>query len=90
MINGQLKLSFGAGGDCHFVGRRQRRMSRAQWWFERMREVVDRAFDWQPAAAPRPEQIWFANAHREAGASSQQPGVAAKDNATNRERQICE
>ena len=45
-------------------GAQQRRLSRAQWWFQRMRQVVDRACDWQPAPMPRPEQIWFSNAHR--------------------------
>ena len=39
--------------------RRQRRFGRARWWFEQMRQVVDRAFDWQPAPTGRPEQIWF-------------------------------
>jgi len=28
-----------------------RRLSRANWWFNQMREVVDRAVDWQPAKA---------------------------------------
>lgn len=29
-----------------------------------MRQVVERARDWQPAPAPRPEQIWFPGTHR--------------------------
>jgi hypothetical protein len=37
----------------------------SRWWFERMRQVVDRAFDWQPAPPPRPEQIWFRGTHRQ-------------------------
>ena len=32
---------------------------RAQWWFRKMRQVVDSALDWQPARPPRPEQIIF-------------------------------
>jgi len=32
---------------------------RAQWWFRKMRQVVDSALDWQPAPPPRPEQILF-------------------------------
>jgi hypothetical protein len=28
---------------------------RAQWWFRRMRQIVDSALDWEPP--PRPEQI---------------------------------
>jgi hypothetical protein len=30
-----------------------------QWWFERMRQIVNSALDWQPAPSPRPEQIDF-------------------------------
>ena len=33
---------------------------RAQWWFRRMRQIVDGALDWEPAPPPRPEQISFA------------------------------
>jgi hypothetical protein len=32
---------------------------RAQWWFRRMRQIVDSALDWQPAPPPRPEQTLF-------------------------------
>lgn len=59
MTNKQLELGFGGGRVCPSGNRRQRRLSRANWWFERMRKVVDRALDWQPAPPPRPEQIWF-------------------------------
>jgi len=42
----------------HYSPRRgQRRTSRAAWWFRRMREVVDSAFDRQPEMQARPEQI---------------------------------
>jgi hypothetical protein len=51
-----------AHGFAHFAPR-GRRQSRAQQWFALMREVVDRAFDWQPAPEPRPEQAWFAATH---------------------------
>jgi len=55
----QIELSFDAS--CRFQPaiRRCRRQSRAQWWFNRMRAVVDRALDWQPAPPPRPEQIYL-------------------------------
>jgi hypothetical protein len=60
MTNQQMELGFGSARVCPSATRRQRRLSRANWWFERMREAVDRAFDWQPAPPPpRPEQIWF-------------------------------
>ena len=38
---------------------RQRRVSRAKWWFAQMRRAVDTACVWQPVPAARPEQIWF-------------------------------
>jgi hypothetical protein len=57
MLDGQMQLSFVNAGGC--ATRHQRRLSRAQWWFERMRQAVDRARDWQPAPPPRPEQIWL-------------------------------
>jgi len=88
MIDGQLKLSFGNVGECHSMDRRQRRINRAQWWFERMRQVVDRAFE--PVRPARPEQIWFPNAHRQAGAISQPHSAARSSGPQSRERQICE
>ncbi len=30
-----------------------------QWWFSRMRQVVDQALDFRPAPMGRPEQIWL-------------------------------
>ena len=57
----QLELSFGGG--CPPEARRPARQRRANWWFQRMRQIVDRAREWQPA--PPPEQIWFPNARRE-------------------------
>lgn len=65
MKNGQLEMSFGNTGVSRGLNRRSRRQSRAQWWFARMRQVVDRAMDWQPAPAARPEQIWFPGSHRQ-------------------------
>lgn len=59
----QLELDL-SGGLCRSRTPRQRRLSRANWWFQRMRQLVDRACDWQPAPAPRPEQTWLSIAHR--------------------------
>ena len=39
---------------------RQRRVSRAKWWFAQMRRAVDKAVEWQPAPPARPEQTWLA------------------------------
>jgi hypothetical protein len=57
MTNQQMELT-GSKQVCPSVNRRQG-MGRANWWFARMREAVDRAFDWQPTPPPPPEQIWF-------------------------------
>jgi hypothetical protein len=59
MTNQQLELTLGKARACRSLARPQRRQARAQWWFGRMREAVDKAFDWQPAPQARPEQIWF-------------------------------
>jgi hypothetical protein len=88
MINGQLELSLANAGGCHPVSRRQRHLSRARWWFERMRQVVDRAIDWAPAPPPRPEQTWFPNASRQALSASAPQEAAHGSNG--QERQICE
>jgi hypothetical protein len=58
MTNAQLELSFGALRGCPTpTATRRPSMRNPQWWFQRMRQIVDRALDWQPAPAPRPEQI---------------------------------
>jgi hypothetical protein len=60
MMIEQMELGLGRNRHCASANRRQRRVSRANWWFQRMRRVVDQAFDWQPVPPARPEQIWFA------------------------------
>jgi hypothetical protein len=55
----QMELGLGKGQTCRTSQRPQRRQSRANWWFQQMREVVDRAVDWKAAPPARPEQIWF-------------------------------
>jgi hypothetical protein len=72
----QLELALAAGPAA-----RPRRQSRARWWFQRMRQVVEQACDWQPALTPRPEQTWFPNAYR-------MPSLAPLAPAP--EQQICE
>ncbi len=64
MFNGQLELTLESGNRCVSSLRRQRRLTRAQWWFERMRQVVALAVDRQ-LPAPRPEQMVFAGTHRQ-------------------------
>jgi len=57
--NDQLELGLQNQRACPSVARRQRRLSRAAQWFDRMRQVVDDAVDYPPAPAPRREQIWL-------------------------------
>ena len=64
MIDRQLELGFTNQRTCRRGAARQRRINQAGWWFARMRQVVDSAFDWRTPPAPRPEQICFANAYR--------------------------
>jgi len=54
-----MELSLDKTRACSSINRRQRRQHRANWWFDRMRDVVDKALDWQPAPPARPEQTWF-------------------------------
>ena len=61
MMIEQMELGLGKTRICPSANRPQRRATRANWWFDRMRRVVDRAFDRQPAPPPRPEQTWFPN-----------------------------
>ena len=75
MIDGQMELSLVNARGCRPLSRRQRHLSRAQWWFERMRQAVDRAVEWDPAAPARAQQALLP------GPSPQ--GAAAE------ERQMC-
>ncbi len=67
MNNEQLEL--GINPDIRYRGaktaRREGRTPRAGWWFAHMRNIVNRAMDWETAGQPRPEQIWIPATHRE-------------------------
>jgi hypothetical protein len=58
-FDSQMELGFDRSCGRLPLSSRQKRLHRAGWWFERMRQVVDKAFDWKAAPAPRPEQIWL-------------------------------
>jgi hypothetical protein len=61
----QLELGFnGLPPRINGAGR-EGRIARADWWFNRMRNIVANAMDWNAAAEPRPEQIWMPGANRE-------------------------
>jgi hypothetical protein len=53
MKNVQLQLSFDINQNYRPLPSRQRRVSRARWWFDRMRELVDRAPEWPTAPQSR-------------------------------------
>ena len=57
MNNQQLEITLQSATVCRRSGNyRQRRVSRARWWFGQMRRVVDQAIDWAPAPVVRSEQ----------------------------------
>ena len=55
----QLELEFEQARAFQSPLRAPRRPSRAQWWFQQMRQVVDQALDWEPLPPGRPEQTWL-------------------------------
>ena len=63
--NEQLELGFNGLPPRANADRREGRIARADWWFARMRAIVESAMDWSAAAEPRPEQIWIPGARRE-------------------------
>ncbi|MCU0783498.1 MAG: hypothetical protein MUF81_05510 [Verrucomicrobia bacterium] len=65
MTNEQLELGIGGTIAPAQGGRREGKIARAAWWFAQMRQIVDRAMDWQPAGEPRPEQSWLPGTHRQ-------------------------
>jgi hypothetical protein len=84
MFDQQMEFAIENAKHCPSIVRRQQKAKCARWWFDRMRQIVGQAIDHRPAPEPRPEQIWFAKAHRTVELS-QQIGSA-----NSRERQICE
>lgn len=60
----QLELGFN-GFPPRVAAGREGRIARANWWFARMRDIVEQAMDWSVTAEPRPEQIWMPGANRE-------------------------
>ena len=85
MMNAQMELGFATPAGCQPIERRQRRLTRAHWWFERMRHIVDRACDWEIAPSPRPEQIWFSGAIRQV-----EVPLATNQPRGSEEQQVCE
>ena len=55
----QMELGLATANNCTRLAQREPHPNRATWWFGQMRQVVDRAFDWEPAPRFQPEQILF-------------------------------
>ena len=64
-LDEQLELGFNGAMQSRIYGRPRARVTRAQWWFAKMREAVANAVDWQNEIPSRPEQIWMWGANRE-------------------------
>jgi hypothetical protein len=52
MVSRQLELGFENHPGLKPAGRRRGRSGRANWWFDRMRGIVNEARDWPPARPP--------------------------------------
>jgi len=89
MMIEQMELGIEPATTAIANNRPQRRSTRAGWWFERMRALVDRAYDWEPAPEPRPEQTWMAGANRQVAAAAGHVAQAA-GKGERAERQVCE
>ena len=61
--NQQLELGFN-GTQGRIFGRSRIRVTRAKWWFAKMRAAVEDAVNWPAEAPARPEQIWMPGANR--------------------------
>ena len=59
----QLELGFNATSARISGHRREQRVARAKWWFDKMRDAVKHA--WQEKTQPQPEQIFLAGVNRE-------------------------
>ena len=58
LITSQLNLTVAPRSNRR-LKRRPVSRSRAAYWFDRMRKVVNAARDWQPSPAPRPQQTYI-------------------------------
>ncbi len=61
--NEQLELGFN-DRQSRIFGRPRTHVTRAQWWFTKMRQAVENAVDWKNEGPARPEQIWMPGANR--------------------------
>lgn len=61
----QLELGLSSASRNSRLARRERRLARAAWWFNKMRAVVDAAVPCSSARLPRPEQTLLPGAYRQ-------------------------
>ena len=61
----QLELGLNGALRTPRLARREQRLARAAWWFNKMRAVVNGAMDWPPTDAPRPQQTFLPGAYRQ-------------------------
>lgn len=61
--NQQLELGFN-GMQSRIYGRPRTRVTRAQWWFAKMRAAVANAVSWQNEIPSNAEQSWLPGASR--------------------------
>ncbi|MEK7781957.1 MAG: hypothetical protein AAB370_10705 [Verrucomicrobiota bacterium] len=61
----QLELGLSGAPRGTRLARRERRLVRAAWWFNKMRAVVNAATECPSANAPRPEQTFLPGAYRQ-------------------------
>lgn len=64
MSNAQLELTLTPPVTVSLKPPARARQTRATWWFNQMRRIVDGALDWTPSQQARPEQIVFNEAYR--------------------------
>ena len=62
--NTQLELGLKAKPARRTHLRPSTRVTRAQWWFGKMREAVANAIDWQTESTPPARQIWLNESRR--------------------------
>ncbi len=60
MQHQQIEIDFAEPGLACARARRSTRLTRARWWFDQMRRVVDQAWDWGSGPPARPEQTRLA------------------------------
>lgn len=77
----QMELSFDSSSAFRPIIRRQPRLRRARWWFNRMRRIVDHARDIQPANSAGPEQADFAITRRKSACPT--PSTLSRVNCVN-------